>query len=119
METVEIYCQWWGSDLDYADIYVPVTQDHIDRGERKSPNQCPIALAFKDCGFYGVAVNEGVLDFRLSNGEVAWTLWRTEGHDCAFVRDFDEGRKVSPFTYHIIFPLLVRNVCMEGETYVV
>lgn len=83
---------------------VKVTQDHIDRGVRREPCLCPIALALKDLG-----VDKPNVHFTF----VRWEEWGADGifeRLCLpnlpagarkFVKLFDEGESVKPFEFDL------------------
>lgn len=87
-------------------MIVNITQEHIDRGQKGRAHRCPMALAVRD-------------QLNLSTEQVAVTQY-TLYIDCKsyilpptasnFVRAFDAGREVSPFTFE------VKNDPNQGES---
>lgn len=70
-------------------LIVKVTQEHIDKGERKSPQSCPIALA-SDAS----AVTRKWMCVNYSFYELSRAAER-------FVRRFDAGQPVTPATFRL------------------
>ncbi len=89
---------------------VPVTADHIARGERGEPDACPITLALKE--FVG---EDGKPVFRraftsmecLMAEPVDYDPWEPTDYRASeeiqeFVGRFDEGKAVEPFTLKLL-----------------
>lgn len=72
---------------------ITVTRAHIEKGK---PNyrKCPIALALKGCDFRDVAVRA----FYVRIGRKVEMLGKRERQ---FIRDFDEGKPVKPFSFNL------------------
>lgn len=84
-----------------------VTQADIDLGGVRKPESCPIALAanrvLKDNGFEGrVRVYLNTVVFETTDGSRFWI--ETSGSQHKFVKKFDKGRKVKPFTFALYLP---------------
>lgn len=87
-------------------MIINITQEHINRGQKCRAHRCPMALAVQD-------------QLNLSPGLVAVTQY-TLYIDCKaltlppaasnFVKSFDAGREVSPFTFE------VKNDPNQGES---
>lgn len=78
-------------------IKVKVTLGHIALGKKVSDTECPIALAFRDAGLKAV-VGHTVMHV---NGYVI----KPPPEQCrAFVSEFDQGKPVSPFEFHVEVP---------------
>jgi hypothetical protein len=80
-----------------------VTQEHIDRGEPKKGMFCPIALALEDAfkEKYYVGTSSCI------NGKPSDKGAIFNKRVQQFIRDFDYGKKVTPFSFKIrmtIFP---------------
>ena len=75
---------------------VEVTQEHIDRGQRKAHCYCPVALALKDVGVKEPVVFGGY--FR-ALGDTEDTKLPPKVDD--FVLAYDLGLKVTPFTFDL------------------
>ena len=89
---------------------VPVTADHIARGERGEPDACPITLALRE--FVG---EDGKPAFSrastsaetLTAKPVSYNPWepidyRASEEIQAFVELFDAGKPVEPFTLKLL-----------------
>ena len=89
-----------------TNININLEQRHIDRGVAFSQSECPAALAITEAlpGVRGCCVG-------------AWRIWLYRASDdyrgeCVgspraitnFIRDFDAGRDVEPFTFELEVP---------------
>lgn len=85
---------------------VAVTQDDIDDGVAESPTDCAIALAVKRImagimkDVRHVDVSIGGIRARDRSGTIRWEMKATPQID-AFVRLFDQGLTVKPFTFKL------------------
>lgn len=89
----------------YQRVTINVKQEHIDKGVRKSPCDCPIALAIKEqcrvnyCKILGVD-NE----FYLSSSDKYLTFQLSrQGQELA--QAFDDGQLIKPRDISIYIPL--------------
>ena len=80
---------------------IRVTGVHIKAWKRANTLACPVALALKERGVSGAKV--GYYTIRLSNRIIA-----LPDKAQAFIENFDEGKKVKPFSFEINY---------EGELY--
>jgi hypothetical protein len=78
---------------------IRLTEQHIECGERKNPDRCPLALAFRDAGF----TNARVLDNRLEYFNVRLNRragMLIGGLIVEELKAYDEGRfDFIPYTY--------------------
>ena len=80
---------------------VNVTAKHIRKGKRSQPCHCPIALALKEQLHKEVEV--GPYDmFFLYRKKIAGEA-KTPDSAYYFIRAFDKGHKVKPFTFEVSF----------------
>jgi hypothetical protein len=90
----------------YQRVTISVLQEHIDKGEKKSPCNCPIALAIKSqcraisCIVSGDNENEFLLESRHK-----WVQFKLADLGKQFILDFDSDRPVKPFDFSIFIPL--------------
>lgn len=75
-------------------MLVKVLQRHIERGERGHGAECPIALALKSVGFTNLTVLSTKWWCREFVGQAPFSKNVTK-----FVRAFDAGKPVHPFTF--------------------
>jgi hypothetical protein len=78
-------------------IAVHVTQEHIDKGCKWSCARCPVALAMLAAGLKDISV--GGYFIRWWDDRIC--EMRTPSKVDRFMRNFDTGRKVSPFTFEL------------------
>ena len=74
---------------------ITIKKEHIRKGERRTPDSCPIALAIKEAGL----------------GKVVYVNWRAafvDGKEFPlplearlFVAGFDTGETVFPFSFNL------------------
>ena len=74
---------------------IAVTQEHIDRGERKVCNGCPVALALRNDG-YDSRVEYTSMQFRIEGTKYGCETPRSVQK---FILAFDKGRAVAPFSF--------------------
>lgn len=74
---------------------IEVTQEDIDRGVRDQPCACALALATTRATGRNAAVGTTSIFFDLESGISLPLLARN------FVRDFDAGRSVRPFSFDL------------------
>jgi hypothetical protein len=74
---------------------IKVTQDHIDRGVRRKPEFCPVALACKDAGFHHASVGLGSIELMKGDGPEIYVDTPDEIND--FICAFDSSKPVAPF----------------------
>ena len=86
------------ADITY---YIEVKQEHIDKGEPKNPQSCPIALAFREQDVEAGIFAGGVLiESRDPTGQTEHIMeWDAPEEVEAFVKSFDEGGTVDPFVF--------------------
>ena len=77
---------------------IAVTQAEIDRGERASAANCPVALALKK-HLTDPHVTVTSTQYRNERGD--WCRMENPDAVTRFVLDFDAGRPVKPFTFTI------------------
>ena len=78
---------------------IEVTQTHIDKGVKREPDRCPIALALGDAGFKFVLVQR-IRTYLQRNG----ISYFSQVHDKKtenFVKNFDYGTRVEPFSFEL------------------
>lgn len=83
---------------------VDVTQDDIDRGRPRVACACPIAKAVERCcGYEYVLVgHRDVRGYRPGDvRRIVIPATPLPSEAAAFVRDFDAGRSVSPFSFDL------------------
>lgn len=73
---------------------ISVTQKHIDRGIRENMRSCPIALAIRER--IGAEVSVGA-NYAHCPGKGVWWMLPIKIND--FIREFDRGIEVKPFTF--------------------
>jgi nitrate/TMAO reductase-like tetraheme cytochrome c subunit len=82
---------------------IEVTQKDIDKGLRSSCYECPIAHAFKrkvkNKIRYGFAVNADSID--LVTKDFKWYIHALPKKAQTFIKRFDDGKPVKPFTFEI------------------
>lgn len=79
-------------------ITIDVTQEHIDYGEAGNSESCPIALMLKEQGYKDVSVGDECM-FQYEGIE-----WWAPLPNIAinFIKEFDDGNKVEPFSFEIL-----------------
>lgn len=82
-------------------MIVSIEQKHIDAGEIYSAYECPIALAVRDQypDFQSVTVTPDDLYIGISLKHGTSEMFDMPDEASAFVRDFDKGKAVQPFTF--------------------
>ncbi len=81
-------------------VKVTVTEQHIKRGKKSNTNFCPIALALKgQLGLRSVVVDGDVVEFGVDKeGDGGFSInLPVEAQE--FVRAFDDGETVKPFSF--------------------
>lgn len=80
-------------------VLIAVTQEHIDNGKAMSCGACPIALAAKEVFVEGLEIAVGI-------DCIGVDTYFVDLPDVArrFVRAFDDGKFVRPFTFEIDVP---------------
>lgn len=80
---------------------VEVTQEHIDKGQRREHDKCPIALAVEDIGYKSVSVDGKSLDAWKDkvDGVKGYIYGDLPDEAVEFIRTFDRGDKVEPLTF--------------------
>lgn len=77
-------------------MIINVTADHISHGKRANACDCPVALAARAAGFK---------DAQVYASHMYWLGGRKmqdlPNKAMAFIRDFDEGRPVQPFSMEV------------------
>lgn len=81
---------------------VKVTAEHIKKGLKEDPCNCPIALALKDAGYKEVLVRGSEIEFDSTNGYAICIAAGTRID--LFIDDFDSGTKVKPMTISMPIP---------------
>ena len=76
---------------------IEVTQEHIDQGIINSLVNCPIALAIKSKGF-NCRLDQLYIYIDLKDKII---YIQTPKFVANFIKDFDDGRPVSPFSFEI------------------
>jgi nitrate/TMAO reductase-like tetraheme cytochrome c subunit len=81
---------------------ITVTQKDIDKGLKSSCYECPIAHALKrkvkNKIRYGFAVNADFIDLTKDN---KWWIYALPKKAQTFIKRFDDGKPVKPFTFEI------------------
>jgi hypothetical protein len=85
-----------------TEVTVTVTREHIDRGAERTCDRCPVALAI-------MAAVPGLSFVEVMSPELGYALLFGMDSDVGdmdlpgsakqFIRDFDAGRPVRPFTF--------------------
>lgn len=88
---------------------IRVTKKDIEKGEANEYRSCPVALALQRRGFEDVSVH--IDRFYL----VAHAPTRLSKRTREFVRDFDDGMEVKPFSFTINDPWLRKD--SNGKLY--
>jgi hypothetical protein len=86
-------------------LLVTVTLDHIRRGKRGKCGECPGALAIMEAAptlFAAVAVNTHSIDLWFMSPKYR-RIALTPQPLRAFVKLFDAGNSVEPFSFHLEF----------------
>lgn len=78
---------------------ITVTEEHIQKGERRSCGRCPIAQAIHEST--GVAMEVGIASAWPANGPYKCIDLPREAQ--VFIDRFDRGSRVRPFTFE--FPV--------------
>jgi hypothetical protein len=90
---------------------ITVTQEDIDNGERWDCALCPVALALKRAIGKPVSVNADggltVVDYDLASDLASFTSYSPviashQDSVTEFIRKFDEGDDVEPFTFEVL-----------------
>ena len=74
---------------------IVVEQRHIDKGTRRAPASCPVALALKEAGYNRVSVGRQTVGigndaYFASSRMQLWT------------RTFDDGKPVTPKAFNLL-----------------
>lgn len=94
--------------MKLREVQVNVTQEHINKGARRTCSGCPIARALAALigDEYRVSVNG--TSFDVTRGarwhENVWAFGYLKRPVADFVEDFDEGRPVGPFSFAVLLP---------------
>jgi hypothetical protein len=84
-------------------MIIQVTQKDIDKGLKSSCYECPIALAFKrkvkNQILFGYAVNYESIDHFTKDNK--WYIYALPKKAQTFIKRFDGGKPVEPFTFEI------------------
>jgi hypothetical protein len=75
---------------------VKVTKDHIKRGEQESAAHCPVALAVRD---YMKGYKDGTIFVDHEIIEIGHFSFFSPRSVARFIRKYDAGRPVKPFTF--------------------
>lgn len=78
---------------------IKVTQKHIDKGEAGYVAQCPIALALREAGYKRAGVSLGRWSYE--DGHSPRIMHKNTHSMSRFVRRFDRGLPVVPFTFRV------------------
>jgi len=78
-------------------MLISVTQDHIDRGYRKSSTECPVALAIKEA-ITVPAVVVGRYEIKLHAKSIGFLPPRSVQR---FIRRLDSRHAVKPFKFRL------------------
>lgn len=76
-------------------IKINVTKEHIRRGVRRSMCDCPIALALKE------ALLTKDVSVTSSQMIVNHLMFMTDLADARFIKGFDEGKTVRPYSFSL------------------
>lgn len=85
-----------------AELVIEVTADDIAKGIPCSLCLCPIALAvarLRGTSSSEVIVNTGTVSFPDYDADGEWVSYEIPDEAGQFVRDFDGGAPVAPFTF--------------------
>lgn len=96
-----------------AEIVVEVTQEHIENGKRSDGGCCPIALAMRAAikEYEDIRVDDDFIEFEDADG-ASWKVTMPSAGK-KFVKMFDDGGEVTPFT--MTLSPKMREVCWDGE----
>lgn len=78
---------------------IRVTKEHIKKGIRTSPSQCPVARALKAKGLVNVGVTEDDINWNKRGGPYQWAA--TPPTVTEFIRAFDKKQPVKPFSFQL------------------
>ena len=79
-------------------VRIDVTQADIDHGRKRDDSKCPIALALTRMGYEDVSVGSYIVWTK--NDILRHILRRPTPPDASkFIHDFDNDRKVKPFSF--------------------
>lgn len=80
---------------------IKVTQEHIEKGEGCSAYRCPVALAVMDVCPGGVFIGLRVCYWSNNNRSDENRRAFLPPKARAFIREFDAGKPVQPFTFEL------------------
>ena len=88
---------------------INVNQNHIQMGKPKEPLGCPIYLALKDARVPVTRVEDYVFETtrKLKRGVVD-QFYDLPSRASRFIKRFDEGKSVKPFSFEINVPVRCR-----------
>ena len=85
--------------MDHTVVLISVTQEHIDKGVKTSCGSCPIAIAAKEVFIEGIEIAVGINCIGIDTYFVD-----VPGPARRFIRAFDDGKFVRPFSFEIDVP---------------
>lgn len=80
-------------------IDIEITERDIAKGKAGDPCNCPVARGLRRA-FHERVVSAG-MGIMSVGPKKRRKRWRTPAAVTVFIDDFDEGRKVEPFTFHL------------------
>lgn len=90
--------------MTYREITISVERRHITHGVRCNTGMCPIALAIVDCLRDGVRCSVGNTGVWLYGGVFSGHVLELPEEAQQFVRRFDRGAEVEPFSFTLQMP---------------
>lgn len=79
-----------------------ITQDHIARGARGSPESCPLAIMLREATGMQVEVLDRICLYPPFNMGVFYTVWGPK-HLTRFITAFDDGKPVTEMDVSLNF----------------
>lgn len=81
-------------------MHIKVEPKHISQGQRKTINKCPLALAIQTLVHPDCSIRIGKLQVNISDKKKGMTA-ALPPEAKQFIRDFDKGLIVYPFTLNL------------------
>ena len=89
-----------------TNIKVDLEQKHIDHGTACNSGSCPAALAITEAlpGVHAVKVESWTIYLYRTSGHTFGMAVDTPDSVTNFIKDFDRGRPVKPFSFNLDVP---------------
>lgn len=91
-------------------MIVSVTEEHIKNGEPKSFSGCPIALACKEL-FPNCDIDVDLESIGVYPNNERYDFLMTPKKAQNFIKKFDDGEKVKPFSFRVRKPKIKEKKC--------